>query len=126
HSQPRVLHAGGDATGARIEATMVERVRAARRVTIREDALVTDLLVDDERVIGVRFLDSERRDLHEARGRAVLLATGGAGQLFSNTTNPVVATGDGIAAAWRAGARLADLEFYQFHPTALVLPGAPR
>ncbi|HEY8883816.1 MAG TPA: L-aspartate oxidase, partial [Chloroflexota bacterium] len=126
HSQPRVLHAGGDATGARIEATMVERVRAARRVTIREDALVTDLLLDGGRVAGVRLLNGERNQLREAHGRAVLLATGGAGQLFAHTTNPVVATGDGIAAAWRAGALLADLEFYQFHPTALALPGAPR
>ncbi|EFQ83066.1 L-aspartate oxidase [Aeromicrobium marinum DSM 15272] len=114
HSHPRILHAGGDATGAGIAYALVDRVRAAA-VTILEETTVVDLVVDGERVVGVRLLDG--RDL---RADEVVLATGGAGQLFPHTTNPEVATADGIAMALRAGAAVADLEFYQFHPTALV------
>src|SRR5207248_4328756 len=88
-------------------------------------ALATDIILDGGVARGVRFVDREGA-LREVRSRAVLLATGGAGQVFRETTNPAVATGDGIALAHRAGARLADLEFVQFHPTALNVAHAPR
>src|SRR5207302_11159804 len=88
-------------------------------------ALATDIILDGGAASGVRFVDREG-GLRELRSRAVLLATGGAGQVFRETTNPAVATGDGIALAHRAGARLADLEFVQFHPTALNVAHAPR
>lgn len=124
HSVRRILHAG-DATGREIGRAMWKRVVTMKSVTAIDHALVTDLVIEDGHVAGVRYFDrdSQRR---EARGRAVLLATGGAGQVFSDTTNPAVATGDGIALAYHAGARVADLEFVQFHPTALKKEGAPR
>ncbi len=121
HSRARILHAGGDATGLAIETTLARRARA-RDIRIVEHTMLTDLVVDDGRAVGVRALDATGRVLTYA-AEAVVLATGGAGRLFSHTTNPAVATGDGVAAAWRAGAQLADLEFYQFHPTALAVPG---
>jgi L-aspartate oxidase len=126
HSKARILHAGGDATGASIESTIAARVRSSPRVTIHEKCLVTDLLGDGRRVHGVRALDCATGETTTFAASAVILATGGAGQMFSQTTNPDVATGDGIALAFRAGAEVADLEFYQFHPTALAVPGAPR
>jgi L-aspartate oxidase len=123
HSRPRVLHAGGDATGASIERTLVRAVREAG-VAIREHALCTGLLVEHGRVAGIDLLLPGGRS-ERVTASAVILATGGAGQMFSRTTNPAVATGDGLAIAFRAGAQLADLEFVQFHPTALALDGAP-
>jgi L-aspartate oxidase len=121
HSYPRVLHAGGDATGAVIETALVERVTASA-VTVLERTFLRDLVLTDGRVTGVELQGTDGVPyLREAD--AVLLATGGAGQLFPYTTNPTVATGDGAAAALRAGAVMADLEFYQFHPTALVTSG---
>jgi len=124
HSVRRVLHAG-DATGREIGRTLWERVSGLASVDTIHHALVTELLVEDGGVTGVAFFDQSgvRREL---RAGATLLATGGAGQVFSETTNPAVATGDGISLAYRAGARVADLEFVQFHPTALNLAGAPR
>jgi L-aspartate oxidase len=123
HSLPRVLHAGGDATGAGIERVLAESLRSVG-VRIVEHALVTDLIVRDGTVQGVLFLNEDGEAL-SAGASYVVLATGGAGQLYARTTNPSVATGDGLALAYRAGAYLADLEFMQFHPTALVLKGAP-
>lgn len=118
HSYPRVLHAGGDATGWAIEGTLVGKLRSAG-ATVLEHAFLIDLVLRDGRVRGVSLLvhDSERQTLD---ADAVVLATGGAGELYSHTTNPPVATGDGIAAAMRAGAAIEDLEFYQFHPTVLA------
>ena len=124
HTVRRVLHAG-DATGREIGRVLWERVAARSSVETINHALVTNLLVDKGCVGGVRFFDRTGAP-HDVRARATLLATGGAGQLFRETTNPGVATGDGMALAWHAGARLTDLEFVQFHPTALNLSDAPR
>jgi L-aspartate oxidase len=122
HSSARVLHAGGDATGAEIERALVRAVRvSAARVV--EHAFLTDLVVADGVVRGVRVLGADGT-IDTLEADAVVLASGGAGQLYAHTTNPAVTTGDGVAAAWRAGAALADLEFYQFHPTALAIPGS--
>ena len=120
HSRPRILHAGGDATGSAIEEALVAAVRAAA-VSVLEETVLVDLVRPGAAVTGVDVLRGgvvERIDAD-----AVVLATGGAGQLYRHTTNPAVATGDGLAAALRAGAPTADLEFYQFHPTSLALPG---
>lgn len=119
HSHQRILHAGGDATGQAIAAALIARVRRSG-VQVLEDTMAVDLLVEDGAVVGMRLLDGT-----SLRADAVVLATGGAGQLYPCTTNPVVATGDGLAMALRAGAVAADLEFYQFHPTALAVPGSP-
>ncbi|GAA0996521.1 L-aspartate oxidase [Subtercola frigoramans] len=122
HSHPRILHAGGDATGAEIESALVRAVRATAS-QILEFTFVADLVVDDAGcVVGVSIIGADGV-ASELRADAVVLASGGAGQLFSHTTNPVVTTGDGVAAAYRAGAELTDLEFYQFHPTSLAMPG---
>ncbi len=124
HSVRRVLHAR-DTTGRTIGRTLWERTAEASRVRTLEHAWATGLILEDGRCAGVRYLDASGRRA-EARAPATLLATGGAGQVFQETTNPEVATGDGIAMAWRAGARVADLELVQFHPTALQVPGQPR
>jgi L-aspartate oxidase len=122
HSVPRVLHAGGDATGAHIEATLSSRVRE-NKIKVLEYCLVTDILVDRGAVKGARALDLRTGSVIDFGCRYMILASGGAGHLFKCTTNPDVATGDGVALAYRAGAEMADMEFYQFHPTALRLPG---
>jgi len=116
HSSARVLHAGGDATGAELERALAEALAAAR-IPVIEAAFLSDVVVRDGRAAGVRLLVDGSPLTVDAD--AVVLATGGWGQLYAHTTNPEVATGDGVAAAWRAGAALADLEFTQFHPTAL-------
>jgi L-aspartate oxidase len=125
HSLPRILHAHGDATGWEISAALLRHVRGLRRVELMEWTTTADLVVEDECVVGATLLGAEG-GLQEVRARAVLLASGGAGQVYSDTTNPAVATGDGIAIAYRAGAELMDMEFYQFHPTAFAMEGAPR
>ena len=128
HSYPRILHSGGDATGTAIEKALVARLRASD-VRVIEHAFLIDLVLDGGRVAGVELLVGDvaagaatphiagRRERVDAD--AVVLATGGAGELYAHTTNPSVATGDGIAAALRAGAEVTDLEFFQFHPTVL-------
>ncbi|MES1254801.1 MAG: L-aspartate oxidase [Acidobacteriota bacterium] len=124
HSVRRVLHAA-DATGREIGRVLWERVSGLPSVAIINHALVTELIVEAGCVRGVALIDRAGA-VQEIRATATLLATGGAGQVFRETTNPAVATGDGIALAYHAGARVADLEFVQFHPTALRLAGAPR
>ena len=124
HSVRRVLHAG-DATGREIARVLWTRVSQLKSVETANHALVTELLVEDQQCVGVRFYD-QLGFPRDASARATLLATGGAGQVFRQTTNPRVATGDGVALGFHAGARVADLEFVQFHPTALNVPGAPR
>ena len=125
HSLPRILHANGDATGREIGRALLERVAQEPRIHLHERVTMRDLVVRDGRVIGVEALDDHNQPL-TFLGSGVLLASGGAGQVYSDTTNPAVATGDGIAVAYRAGAEVSDMEFYQFHPTALSVPGAPR
>ncbi len=133
HSLPRILHANGDATGAEISRSLAAFARAHKRIEFAEWTMVTGLVTVDGRVVGADLAaaghDRAAREPHRVRrvaARAVLIAAGGAGQVYSDTTNPAVATGDGIALAGEAGAELADMEFYQFHPTAFSLPGAPR
>ena len=125
HSLPRVVHAGGDATGAEIERALADAAHALPTIDVRERCFSVDLIVEDGRCAGVRALDPAGRPL-ELRARHTVLATGGAGQLFAVTTNPEVSTGDGIAMALRAGVAVADVEFMQFHPTAMDHPSMPR
>ena len=128
HSFPRILHAGGDASGAGISRALMARVRsleAQGRLEVLEGAMATELVLDCGAVVGVDYVPARGAGVRRrVDADAVLLATGGAGQLFNQTTNPAVATGDGVALAFRAGAALRDLEFYQFHPTALQIRGA--
>ncbi|HEV8631409.1 MAG TPA: L-aspartate oxidase [Thermoanaerobaculia bacterium] len=127
HSASRILHAGGDATGAEMVRALLAAVRRAPWIEVIEETFAEDLLVDDGRLVGILVRHRRPRG-HELRllaAPAVVLATGGIGQLWRFTTNPLEATGDGLAMAARAGARLADLEFMQFHPTALAAPRDP-
>ena len=125
HSLSRILHANGDATGREIATSLLRHAREMRTIELLEWTTGIDLLTRDGQVIGATLLDGEG-DLRTVLARAVLLASGGAGQVYSDTTNPAVATGDGIAMAYRAGAEVSDMEFYQFHPTAFAQEGAPR
>jgi L-aspartate oxidase len=130
HSLPRILHANGDATGAEIGRSLAAFAKAHKRIRFAEWTMVTALVVADGRVVGADFAGARASTAMagttRVSARSVLVASGGAGQVYSDTTNPAVATGDGIALAFEAGATLADMEFYQFHPTALALPGVPR
>jgi len=127
HHRDRIVHAGGDATGAEVQRALVAAVKAHPRIRLVEHALVLDLLRTAEgRAAGVTLhVLGEGADdgVGAVHARAVVLATGGMGQVFSSTTNPSVSTGDGVALALRAGAAVADLEFVQFHPTSLYLGG---
>lgn len=123
HGLRRVLHAA-DATGREIGRALWHQVADQARVRVERHARVTRLLVRQGRCIGAAYEDE--RGTHIVEAAAVLIATGGAGQVYRETTNPAVATGDGVTLAWQCGARVADLEFVQFHPTALSVPGAPR
>jgi L-aspartate oxidase len=124
HSVRRVLHAK-DATGREIGRLLWQKVSAHPRVRVHEQAQAMSLLRHIDRCSGASFVDAAG-ELHEVHAANTLIATGGAGQVFRETTNPAVATGDGMAMAFEVGARLADLEFVQFHPTALSVEGAPR
>ncbi len=122
HSRSRILHAGGDATGAYIETTLSNRVRSSK-IQVLEDCLATEILVEKGRVRGVNALDCHTGSIEEFGCHFLILATGGAGQLFKFNTNSDIATGDGVVLAFNAGAEIVDMEFFQFHPTALRLPG---
>jgi L-aspartate oxidase len=126
HRHPRVVHARGDATGRELQVTLSNAVRSHPRITVFQDSFVIDLLCAHEgRVVGA-LVRTARGDLAVFSGGAVVLATGGAGQLYRETTNPAIATGDGVAIGFRAGALARDLEFFQFHPTLLYIAGAAR
>jgi len=122
HSMPRIVHAGGDATGEHIEVTLGSQVRSLR-IQVFEDSLATEILVENGAVQGIRVLDCHTGSIEVFECRFLILATGGAGQLYKFNTNSDIATGDGISLAFKAGAEIIDMEFYQFHPTALHLPG---
>jgi L-aspartate oxidase len=126
HSRNRVLHAHGDSTGAEIVRTLRTHARMQESVAFQSFAAVTDFHLHDGEVAGVWAFDEMTRSTVLIEARAVLLATGGLGRVFENTTNPDVATGDGIACSFRAGAAISDIEFVQFHPTALYVESAPR
>jgi len=124
HSRARVLHAGGDSTGAHIELSLSSLARMSA-VTVREYCLVEEILTEDGTARGVRAIDARSGGRETFDARFVILATGGAGHLYKVTTNPDVATADGVALGYRAGAEITDMEFIQFHPTALRLPDVP-
>ncbi len=126
HSRRRIIHANGDSTGAEFVRALIARAGRERSIDLTPFANTESLIVRDGRCVGVRFLDPILRAPREVFGKAVILCTGGAGQLYQHTTNPSVATGDGMAMAYFAGAEMADMEFVQFHPTALNIPDAPR
>lgn len=123
HSRRRILHAR-DATGEEIQRTLVRQIRAEGKVEVLENHFVIDLLTGSQGCCGAIAMD-QAGNLKAYYGAFTIMASGGAGQLYKNTTNPAVATGDGIAMAYRAGAELMDMEFIQFHPTALSIDGAP-
>ena len=125
HSHPRVAHALGDATGREVMRAVIGQARARRNFRIWENCFTIDLLTDGGRCRGALVWDSTR-GLALVWARATVLATGGAGQLYRETTNPAIATGDGHALAYRAGAELRDMEFMQFHPTVLYIAGSAR
>src|SRR5712692_5612153 len=124
-SRSRVLHAQGDCTGREINRTLFAKAHTIEAIRFQAHAFTTELVVAEGRVTGLRFLDEAAGTLQEVRASAVLLATGGLGQVYRETTNPPVATGDGMVIAYDAGAMLSDMEFVQFHPTALAMKGAP-
>ena len=125
HSMARVLHSG-DSTGREIEQTMTESVRKNKNIEIFEDCFAIDLILKNKECIGAKMLDIKNREICDIFARVTVLATGGIGFVYQNTTNPEIATGDGIAMALRAGARIEDMEFVQFHPTTLNKSGAPH
>lgn len=125
HSIARVLHSG-DSTGREIEQAMTQSIRENRDIEVFENCFAIDLIMKKTECIGTKILDINSRDLVDVFARATILATGGIGYVYQNTTNPEIATGDGIAMALRAGARIEDMEFVQFHPTTLNKLGAPH
>ncbi|HET9319817.1 MAG TPA: L-aspartate oxidase [Bryobacteraceae bacterium] len=126
HSRRRILHAHGDSTGREIALTLYRKASSLPSIRFQSYAAITDLLMHDGEVCGAVVFDESARESRPIFARAVLLATGGLGHVYLETTNPDVATGDGVAMAWRAGAEISDIEFVQFHPTALHIEGAPR
>src|SRR2546427_656543 len=121
----RVLHAQGDSTGQEILRALYAKAKTLKNISVLEFEMSSDLLLEDGRVVGVSVI-GDGGQLQQITASAVLLATGGIGQIYRNTTNPEVATGDGVAMAYLAGAEISDMEFIQFHPTALYLKSAPR
>jgi L-aspartate oxidase len=126
HSRSRILHANGNSTGREISRALLARAHTIPHLHLRAHAFTTDLIVEHGRVAGVHFIDETDGSQHELQAGAVLLATGGLGQIYRENTNPELATGDGMAIAYEAGAALSDMEFVQFFPTTLAVKGAPR
>src|SRR6476661_7240525 len=125
HSRDRILHAHGDSTGREIGRALYAKASTLKNISFSEFEFTAMLCMDSGRVKGVSLI-SGAGEMHTVTSGAVLLATGGAGHVYSNTTNPAVATADGVAMAYRAGAEIGDMEFVQFHPTALYVKNAPR
>jgi L-aspartate oxidase len=123
HSRKRILHSRGDATGKEIERVLIQKARTFPSISRYDFAFTLDLIMNDNKCIGASVLRGD--SIINIFAKAVILATGGAGQVYSRTTNPMIATGDGIAIAYRAGALLVDMELIQFHPTTLYSPAAP-
>src|SRR5712692_3708158 len=126
HSRRRILHAHGDSTGREIALTLHRKAASLPNIRFQSYAATTDLLLRDRTVCGAVVYDEKAHESSTIFARAVMLATGGLGRVYLETTNPDVASGDGVAMAWRAGAEISDIEFVQFHPTALRVEGAPR
>lgn len=126
HSRNRILHSHGDSTGREIARTLYQKASSLSNVRFRTYSAIADLLMDGERATGAVAFDERSGEMENIHARAVMLATGGLGRVYRETTNPDVATGDGIGMAWRAGAQIENIEFVQFHPTALHVEGAPR
>ncbi len=126
HSRSRVLHAHGDSTGSEILRALMAKARALPNIQLQPHAFVTDLIREDGKVCAVSYLEPSATSPQTIHAGAILLATGGLGHVYKETTNPSVACGDGVAMAYRAGAVVRDMEFVQFHPTALFVKGAPR
>src|SRR5436309_1671658 len=125
HSRNRILHAHGDSTGREIGRALYAKAASLKNISFCEFEFTSGLHLRSGRICGVELI-SPKGELHLVNSSSVLLATGGAGQIYSNTTNPAVATADGVAMAYRAGAEISDMEFVQFHPTALYVKNAPR
>jgi len=126
HSRSRILHAHGDSSGREISRALLARAHTVPHLHLRPHAFTKNLIIEKGRAVGVHFIDESDGSLHELRAGAVLLATGGLGRLYRETTNPEVATGDGMVIAYESGAVLSDMEFVQFHPTALAIQTVPR
>ena len=126
HSRRRVLHAHGDSTGREITRALHLKAKSIDSISFRSFSAVTDLLLADGQAVGALACDEKARCAVRIDAKTVLLATGGLGHVYTDTTNPSVATGDGVAIGYLAGAEISDIEFVQFHPTALALEGAPR
>lgn len=126
HSHARVVHARGDATGSEVESALGRALRGESRVRIMEHTFLVDILLGDGSCLGAIAWDVRRKTLMAVWFKAMVLASGGMGEMYLVTTNPTVCTGDGVAAAFRAGARVSDVEFVQFHPTALHIPEEPK
>lgn len=126
HSRARIIHAGGDATGRIIEKRLTEINRKLRNIAIYEDIFVLDLITDNNSCYGALVMDIPKNKIYFSQAKVVVLSTGGCGQIYMLTTNPAPSTGDGLAMAYRAGAEMADLEFVQFHPTALYTDEEPK
>ncbi len=125
HSVARVLHSG-DSTGREIEQAMTESARKNEDIKVFEDCFAVDIILKNEECVGAKILDTKNKRIFNIFAKATILATGGIGHIYQNTTNPEIATGDGIAMALRAGAKIEDMEFVQFHPTTLNKLGAPH
>jgi L-aspartate oxidase len=126
HQIPRILHAQGDATGAEVERSLSKKVIKENKIRIKENTFVLDILTDHNNCYGLLTMDNRTKEIIAYLAKSTILASGGAGQLFGNTTNPNVVTGDGIASAYRGGVKITNLEFIQFHPTALYHQGNPK